>query len=79
MTGELVGLALLAIALGWFLRGRKSGPAPKQDLSHLSYEEMEAANELREAEEEVRERESRARPEDEEPGDDWGPGTPRSY
>jgi hypothetical protein len=79
MTGELVGLALVAIALGWFLRGRKAGPARNPDHSHLSYEEMEAAKELREAEEEVRERDSGARPEDEEPGNDWGPGTPRSY
>lgn len=79
MTGELVGLALLAAVLGWFLRGRKSRPAPQRDSSHLNYEEMEAAKELREAEEEVRERGSGAQPDEEEAGDDWGPGTPRSY
>jgi hypothetical protein len=80
MWGEVIGLALLAGALVWLLRGRRSPsrsgePAPADRTS----EEKEAAEELERAEDEVRERESSARPEDEEPGHDWGPGTPRSY
>lgn len=79
MWSGLVGMALLAGVLVWLLRGRNSPAGAREDRSGLNYEEMEAADELRRAEEEVRERESTAQPDDEQPGDDWGPGTPRSY
>jgi hypothetical protein len=79
MWGEAVGLAFLAGLLFWLLRGRNAKLERSEDLSDLSYEEMEARKELHQAEEEVRERESRAQPDEDQPGDDWGPGTPRSY
>ena len=79
MWGEVVGLALLAGVLLWLLRGRTAAPLSQEVSEDLTYEEREAADELRQAEEEVKERESKSRPDDEEPGDDWGPGTPRSY
>jgi hypothetical protein len=80
MWGELLGLALVAGILFWLLRGRTAGAtSSKEATGDLSYEEMEAADELRQAEDEVRERGTNAQPEDEEPGDDWGPGTSRSY
>lgn len=79
MWGELAGMALLAGFLFWLLRGRSAPPAASDDGSDLSYEEKEAREELSRAEEEVRERESTAKPDEEQQGDDWGPGTPRSY
>lgn len=79
MWGEVIGLALLAGVLGWLLRGRNSAVVSQETSGDLTYEEREAADELRRAEEEVRKRESSSQPDDEEPGDDWGPGTPRSY
>ena len=79
MWGEVVGLSLLAGVLLWLLRGR-SAVAPRPEATHdLSYEEIEAADELHQAEEDVKERESSAQPNDEDVGDDWGPGTPRAY
>jgi hypothetical protein len=72
-------MALLAGVLVWLLRGRHAGSPSRQPARDLTYEEKEAAEELQRAEEEVRERESSAQPDDEEPGHDWGPGTPRSY
>jgi hypothetical protein len=77
MTG-LAGLALLAGVLFWFFRGRTVTVATG-DAGDLNYEEKEAAEELRAAEDEVRDHESGAQPEEETPGDDWGPGTARSY
>lgn len=77
MWGGIVGMALLAGVLVWLLRGREA--RSERSRAGLNYEEMEAADELRRAEEEVRRLESGAQPEDEQPGDDWGPGTPRSY
>jgi hypothetical protein len=79
MWGEVIGLALLAGVLVWLLRGRNSAVVSQETRGDLTYEEREAADELRRAEEEVRKRESSSQPDDEEPGDDWGPGTPRSY
>jgi len=79
MWGEVVGLSLLAGVLLWLLRGRSAVVPPPEAAGDLSYEEIEAADELHQAEEEVRERESSAQPDDEEAGDDWGPGTPRAY
>lgn len=79
MWGGAVGVALLAGFLFWLLRGRNSAPVVSEDQADLSYEEKEAREELLRAEEEVRERESSSPPDEEQPGDDWGPGTPRSY
>jgi hypothetical protein len=78
MWGEVIGMGLLAGGLVWLLRGRTAAATIPAKSTDLTYEEMEAAEELRQAEEEVTERESSAQPEDEEPGDDWGPGTPRA-
>jgi hypothetical protein len=72
MLGGIVVLAILAVGLLWLLRGdattqaRTPGPEDEWDRA-----------ELEQAEREVRDRSSKARPEDEEPGDDWGPGTAR--
>ena len=77
MWGEVIGMGLLAGGLVWLLRGRTATAAVPRSTD-LTYEEMEAAEELRQAEEEVTQRESAAQPDDEEPGDDWGPGTPRA-
>ena len=79
MWGEVIGLALVAGVLVWLLRGRSAGAQSRKADRELSYEEREAADELQRAEDEVRERKSTAQPDDEEPGDDWGPGTPRSH
>ena len=61
----LVGLML------WFFRDRRY-PGPRlHGEDGIDHEELEAA------EREVRELESGALPDDERPGDDWGPGTGR--
>lgn len=76
----LSALALAAIAglLLWLLSGRDSTRSETAiDSVSPTYEDMEAAEELRAAEEDVRDLESGARPEEERPGDDWGPGTSR--
>lgn len=78
MWGETIGMGLLAGGLFWLLRGRTAATVEPGKSADLTYEEMEAAEELRQAEEEVTQRESTAQPEDEVPGDDWGPGTPRA-
>ena len=79
MWGEVLGLALLAGVLVWLLRGRTAAPLSEEASADLTYEEKESADELRRAEEEVKEQGSKSQPDDEEPGADWGPGTPRSY
>ncbi len=64
----LIALAALAALVIWFRRDRRHpGPRLHGD-SGIDYEELEAA------EREVRDLESQQRPEDEFPGDDWGPG-----
>ena len=69
MLGGIVALVLMAGGLLWLLRGDSSSeartPGPEDDWDRA---------ELEQAEREVRDRSSKARPEDEEPGDDWGPG-----
>jgi hypothetical protein len=75
MWSGIAGLALLAVFLLWLLRGRSAGQRDEQ----LTYEEREAQDELRLAEEEVRNRESGTSPDEEQEGDDWGPGTATSY
>lgn len=70
MTGGIVALVLLAVGLLWLLRGNSRSehhtPGPADDWDRA---------ELEQAEREVRDRSSQARPDDEETGDDWGPGT----
>jgi hypothetical protein len=78
MWGGVLAMAALAGFLFWLLHGREASPGENDDQD-LSYEEQEAADELRRAEEDVRDLESGARPDDEQPGDDWGPGTARTY
>jgi hypothetical protein len=78
MWGEVIGLVLLTAVLFWFLRGR-TAPVRPGAQEDLSYEEREARDELRRAEDEVREKGSSTSPDEEQRGDDWGPGTPRSY
>jgi hypothetical protein len=78
MWGEVIGMALLAGGLVWLLRGRSAAAGHPRRSADLSYEEMEAEEELRQAEEEVAQRETAAQPDDEVTGDDWGPGTPRA-
>ena len=78
MLGEVIGMGLLAGGLVWLLRGRTAGTVEPGKTADLTYEEREAAEELRQAEDEVTQRESTAQPDDEVPGDDWGPGTPRA-
>jgi hypothetical protein len=72
-------MALLAGGLIWLLRGRSSKADARPHRDGLSYEEMEAADELRRAEEDVRALDTTIQPEEEQAGDDWGPGTPKSY
>ena len=61
----IVGLVL------WLVRERRY-PGPRlHGEDGIDREELEAA------EREVRELEARARPEEERPGDDWGPGAGR--
>jgi hypothetical protein len=79
MWGGLLGVALLAGGLIWLLRGRASKPESRTTRDGLSYEEMEAQEELRRAEEDVRKLDGHVQPEEEQTGDDWGPGTPKSY
>jgi hypothetical protein len=79
MWGEVTGLVLLTAVLFWFLRGRTAPVRQGAQEEDLSYEDKEARDELRRAEEEVREKQSSTLPDEEQPGDDWGPGTPRSY
>ena len=79
MWGGVIGMAMLAGVLFWLLRGRNAPAPSKAKGADLTYEEIEAAAELAQAEEDVRKREPTTQPDDELPGDDWGPGTPRSY
>ncbi len=73
-----IALAAIAGLLLWLLSGRDATRSETaMDSADQNYEDMEAAQELRAAEEEVRDLDSGARPDEEQPGDDWGPGTPR--
>jgi hypothetical protein len=69
MLGGLLLLVVMATGLLWLLRGDPSGdaktPGPEDDWDRA---------ELEQAERDVRDRNSMAKPDDEEPGDDWGPG-----
>lgn len=72
--GPLLGL-LVALALGvWLVRLllTRSRPRPgTTDSEDIDYDELEAA------EREVREFGTFTKPDDDAPGSDWGPGTPR--
>lgn len=68
--GPLLGLLVAAALLIWIgrtLTRSRAGVAP----GDVDREELEAA------EREVRELGNEVRPDDEVPGSDWGPGTPR--
>lgn len=71
MWGGIAALAAIAAVLFWLLRGHKSASTRSTNLadSEVDHDELEAA------EEEIREVDSGAQPGDEQPGDDWGPGT----
>ncbi|MEO8295535.1 MAG: hypothetical protein ABI613_08480 [Gemmatimonadota bacterium] len=78
MWGGIAALAALGVVLVWLLAGRHTAPHEQTPGSEeRDYESLEAAAELREAEEEVRNLDASAQPGDEQPGDDWGPGTSR--
>lgn len=69
-VGPLLGL-LVAVALAvWVIRGLVR-PGRRAEPGEVDLDELEAA------EREVRDLGSTVRPEDEAPGADWGPGTPR--
>jgi hypothetical protein len=67
----LVSLALLVALVLWLRRDRRH-PGPRLHGSDGIDREV-----LEEAEREVRELDPSARPEEERPGDDWGPGVAR--
>lgn len=65
MTGAIIGLLAGIALLFWVLR--RAG-APRREVQNIDLEELEAA------EREVRDLGSSALPEEDQPGDDWGPG-----
>ena len=66
MTGAIIGLLAGIALLVWVLR--RAG-APRRDVADIDHEELEAA------EREVRDIGTDAMPGEDQPGDDWGPGT----
>lgn len=71
-VGVLLVALVLVLAVGlWLLRGREY-PGPR-----LYGEDGIDRDELEEAEREVRHLEDRHDPDEERPGDDWGPGAAR--
>jgi hypothetical protein len=71
--GLLVAVVLVAAVIVWLARGRRRYPGPRLvgGSDEIDREELE------QAEREVRELDAGQRPEDDVPGDDWGPGTAR--
>ncbi len=67
----LVSTVLLAALLVWLRRDRRH-PGPRLHGSDGIDRDV-----LEEAEREVRDMEASARPDEERPGDDWGPGAAR--
>ena len=67
----MVAAVLLAALLVWLRRDRRH-PGPR-----LHGNDGIDRDVLEEAEREVRDMEASARPDDERPGDDWGPGVAR--
>ena len=66
MTGAIIGLLAGVALLVWILR--RAG-ASRREIPEIDYEELEAA------EREVRDIDIDALPGEDQPGDDWGPGT----
>jgi hypothetical protein len=71
--GLLVAVALVAAVIVWLARGRRRYPGPRL----VGEDEGIDREELEQAEREVRDLDLDQRPEDDVPGDDWGPGTAR--
>ncbi len=71
--GLLVAMALVAAVIVWLVRGRRQYPGPRL----VGEDDAIDREELEEAEREVRDLDLDRRPEDEVPGDDWGPGAAR--
>lgn len=69
-VGPILGLLVAAALVVWLVRGL-THPRRAPDPGDVDREELEAA------EREVRDLGTRIRPDDEAPGSDWGPGTPR--
>lgn len=67
----LLGVAGL-VALALWLLARFRHRNTEDHTAEIDWEELE------EAEQEVRDRDIDARPEDDQYGDDWGPGAPRT-
>lgn len=70
MIGPLLGI-LVAVALVMWGVGRLAAKGRPRESGAVDLEELEAA------EREVRDWDTGVRPEDDVPGADWGPGTPR--
>lgn len=68
-----VTVVLVIAVLAWLVRGRPQYPGPRL----VGKDDEIDQEELEEAEREVREWDADLRPEDDIPGDDWGPGTAR--
>lgn len=68
--GPLLGILVAAALVVWGV-GRLAAPARRHQPEEVDVEELEAA------EREVRDWDTDVRPEDDVPGADWGPGTPR--
>jgi hypothetical protein len=66
MTGAIIGLLAGVALLVWVLRRAGTG---RREIPEIDYEELEAA------EREVRDIDIDALPGEDQPGDDWGPGT----
>ena len=66
MTGAIIGLLAGVALLVWVMR--RAGTR-RREISEIDYEELEAA------EREVRDIDIDALPGEDQPGDDWGPGT----
>lgn len=75
MTGPLLAAGILLVALiTWLLRPRRR---PMVEPWESDAVEAPDRTELARAEEAIRDRERIGEPEDEVPGDEWGPGAPR--
>jgi hypothetical protein len=69
----LIGLVAAVALLAWLVRRGERAvlPAAPREPADIDYDELEAA------EREVRDLGTAVRPDDDVPGDDWGPGTAR--
>lgn len=73
----LAGVSLVVL-LSWIFRPKQGyTPDPDDPLDDGSTAPIDR-EELERAEREVRDSSATATPEDERPGDDWGPGAPKS-